>query len=725
MQTCTYAQLGTDTTLYISRIVVENEQTTKKVEIKSPTNHIWIYDRSGSMTHLLPDLIEDLIKHVDTLQPEDTITLGWFSSEGKHNFMLKGARVGSEKENIRKVIRANGSPIALTCFSEILQETADQVINDVITTYGNRVALMFFTDGYPVVSNYHREIGSIEDACRRLRAQISSAIFVGYSEYYNRQVLGKMAEDAGGVLIHSSELSDFTDEMSMFISGSTLSQPRTVVNVDDDIVGHSVCIYEFDNMGVSVIQPRIDISTEKLNLLLKKTDNPVSEYWGIYKGGHPKGIKVALDTLTAGIYAGAVACLNANKADLALQLMSRIGDIKFIENINNAWSNEEFGNTASGMTRCINDITARFEEGQNKRYAPRANAFCVLDALDYLMDDEGAVFLPRNPLFKYNRIGAKTKTREGYPEFETELSPECPFSITWNRTQLNLSILCQINGWVDLGPDAESFGFSRRYPTHIFRNYTIVKNGRLNVSVLPMKISEETFQILQSGKMIDRKETYEIGKVYAVNFKKAPIVNRNLADKEVFASTFVDAIWQELEQMAFQKVANALLARFYPKDIRISDDMTKEQKDFLEFKGIIRGTFSPPVDQVPPTDFYTAKEFDVKIKSYSSLPSMDSVAVKISEAKPLTPSEDMMRKAYDYCGVWWDTKEKPSLKELEGLVAKARRNLRIVRDGLQRDKFIILSGKRWFSDLSEREGAVVKAHGTEFTFSIRDIEVEY
>jgi hypothetical protein len=135
---------------------------------KPKTNHIWIYDRSGSMYSLLDRLIEDLIIRVKKIPAGDTITFGWFSSEGQYNFIIKGFKVTDDSDYtiLEKILRANNTTIGMTCFSEILDNTS-QVISD-LSIFSDQFALCFFTDGYPVVSNYTKEVNNIYNAIAKI-----------------------------------------------------------------------------------------------------------------------------------------------------------------------------------------------------------------------------------------------------------------------------------------------------------------------------------------------------------------------------------------------------------------------------------------------------------------------------------------------------------------------------------------------------------------------------
>ena len=75
--------------------LVQHTQTNSKqaVSVPTPTNHIWMYDRSGSMYGELNGVVKDLKALARTLRHGDTVTLGWFSGYKENNFMVKGFKI--------------------------------------------------------------------------------------------------------------------------------------------------------------------------------------------------------------------------------------------------------------------------------------------------------------------------------------------------------------------------------------------------------------------------------------------------------------------------------------------------------------------------------------------------------------------------------------------------------------------------------------------------------
>jgi len=69
---------------------------------------------------------------------------------------------------------------------------------------------MFLTDGYPVTSkNSSEEEKDTMIALEIIKDLVASSAFIGYGNYYNRDLMAKMAEITSGTLIHADQFSDY------------------------------------------------------------------------------------------------------------------------------------------------------------------------------------------------------------------------------------------------------------------------------------------------------------------------------------------------------------------------------------------------------------------------------------------------------------------------------------------------------------------------------------
>ena len=141
--------------LYFVKQSVKND---KVIETRNAVNHIWIYDRSGSMYGALKNLTNQLIELSKKIPKGDTLTIGWFSSEGQRNFMLKGFKISDDADYalLEKTIRNNSTTVGMTCFSEIIGDTK-QVIDD-LSVFSDTFSFHFFLRievvGYFIFKNF-------------------------------------------------------------------------------------------------------------------------------------------------------------------------------------------------------------------------------------------------------------------------------------------------------------------------------------------------------------------------------------------------------------------------------------------------------------------------------------------------------------------------------------------------------------------------------------------
>jgi len=711
--------------LYIVNYSVTTDARPAK---KEPTNHIWIYDRSGSMYSLLPNLIEDLIKRAKEIPIGDTLTLGWFSSEGQRNFIIKGFRITDKKDHalLESALRQNNYTLGMTCFSEILTDT-DQVITD-ISFLSKQFALAFFTDGYPVVSDYQKEIAVIHSAINKISSRLTSALLIGYGNYYNKVLMSEMAAKVGGSLTHAANLSNFSVALNAFVgnSESTKKYPIKIEETVNDntlvfnLNGDNVNLYTAENNEVAV-----SCGEKKINLYVLTDQKPKA-----------KLISKLDESFTKACYAAAYLLTQKTKSDVAIDVLGFIGDKRCIDSVTNAFTNAEYGRAEKSILEAASDRRNRFLDGKVTNYVPPVDAFCLLDLIDLLSEDKDAYFYPRHKDFNYNRIGKPAKPVGGYPEFVADPNTHSSFSdVVWNETKVNLSLRAILRGHIDLKSEGNKYGLMEKYPTYQFRNYTFVKDGVLNVEKLPVSFSESVFSVLIQKGVIELENPidrllWEKDKVYTLKLDAIPIVNRKIAQKNTSAMELCKKILEEHECKAIIKGLKWYKATYYPeKEVTSETAKTfiEKQQAFLEGKGINTktGAFEPEVTSEEPTDFYMAKEFTIKVKGLSSLPKVEDVITKLGAGKKLTVSDLLVTAGINLVsakgkvfnvvmGDWLDTK----IKEYQD-------KLKIVRKSIQETKFSVLLGKCWFKEFASREENKLTLGAYEFTIGLSEKKVGY
>jgi hypothetical protein len=684
-------------------------------------NHILMYDRSGSMYGALPQLVKDLKERLQTVPVGDTISLGWFSGRNEWNFVLKGFKITGPKDykTLADILDKNDSTIGMTCFSEILTE-CKQVVTD-LKPLGNVFALTFLTDGYPTVSPEDKELKDIRNAIKAMGGEVTSSLVVGYGNYYNKELLTDMAERFGGQIIHSSDLSTFPPFLSKFMEGARDRRRRILVSLETlpskdgavfSLTDGQVAVYPAE-AGEIAFTPSKKGGDAIYTITDKKPKNGTEadssdEIW----------IKAS--------YAAALVLTQRTKMDQALEILSALGDVALVTAISNAFTNAEYGAAEQAITDAIGSKPKRFIAGKKVGCLPKRDAFCLLDAMRLLMADPDAQFEPYSDDFKYNRIGVPSKTKAGYPHFDPDKTTRVPLvDLTWNQTQLNLSVRCRIPGTVKLPKGWTDLGFkSNVYDTYVWRNYAVVKDGFLNTPVLPVSMSKSTYEKFLAEGVIDQEHNRHYqGRVYLLHLDRIPVINRAMADGLTSAKELCQKVAKELALQAEIKVLNALRDEIEPRAERsLGMSLTAEQEQFLKENGVTRNGFNPPTEKQDPTDFYTAKEFEIKAEGFSSLPKVEDVRKKLAAKKTLTASAQVMGKVLTK----WD-KSLPTFKKVEQLrqldyqIGQVKERLAEVRSQIQETKFAVVLGKQWFDEFTSRDNNTLEVDGVTFTLSTREV----
>jgi hypothetical protein len=699
-----------------------------------PTNHIKLYDRSGSMHYSLRQLGEDIIERYSVLPVGDTVSIGWFASPGDYRFILKGFRITGDPKDFEafaKTVRANIDSRGTTCFSEILAETKN-VIAD-LTAFSNRFSLCFFTDGHPVVPNYTREIADIRKAVEAMKSELTSVLIVGYGNYYNRQLLGEMAEWFGGTLIHAHDLPQFNLQMADFLNGVVDLEPRIEVALENADLLHGL-VFSVQDRNVVVLEPqqgRVVFTPYKAKenfLYTLSTTRPVDGHEvemsdnEVTSGGRAEAIVKA-------VYAAALLMSQRCKVNTALDLLNKTGDVAAIDALNSAYTNDEYGRAEAVLAASISGPSKRFAKGRKANYLPNPDAFCMLDLVDLLKNDPASRIWPRHKAFDYNVIGAQHEEVEGTLKF-THLSDnlEVPLEgLVWNQTKLNLSMRVQIPGIVALPEDCAKHGLGGNYPTFVWRAYTLIKDGFLNMDKLPVTISEEVFTKLQQEGVIENTVEWVAinDEPVILNLAAIPVMNRAIGDgKDKSAVELCRKAYREIQLEAIQKVISDRLSDLNDCVPKPKGVLSPETEEYLESKGITKNGFSPKVGSAVKTgDFYMAKEFEIKVKGFSSHPKVSEVMTKTAAKKALTPREELINEGIKIVAALSDTNPVIEKIKLEAKLAEVKTELFSLRRGMRETMFSIILGNHWFDELTSREESKLDVDGNSFTISLREVQV--
>jgi hypothetical protein len=709
------------------------------------TNHIWEADRSGSMYGVIRQLCEDLITRYDEIPEGDTISFGWFSGRGEHRFVIKGYKVvhtPKDRETFAKLMRSCASTVGLTCFSEILFET-QQVIED-LAAISPAFSLMFLTDGYPCPETEQEHRG-IWNAIEALKGKVMASLFVGYGNYYNKQLMASMAAQIGGSLVHAHDLQGFKLEMANFEEGIKDLDPRIEVTLNHipmaDIVfsvqNRSVVAYK-PNQGKVLFSP----SKAKLNAIYMLDINPPKDGKEIKLTDSALTSGAAMEPMIKAVYGAALMLSQKCNVPAALDTLGVLGDVALIDSINSAFTNDEYGRAESLISDAMVGPKSRLKKGRKLGYLPDPNAFCLMDMLDILNSDEETYIWPRHKAFNYNYIGTKNEVLDGTAKFNADPTVKCSIAdLVWNESKLNLSFRVNIPGTITLPATPEELkkmGLQAEFPTYIWRTYTVVKDGFINLACLPVSVSENVFNQLQAHGLFEGQTWTDGTEPNILDLNVVPVMNRAIAGRNTSAKdlcllTSREALLSGKLSAYRARVKEITPPVSYPKRAILSE----ETMIYLEGLGIKKdGAFNPQVGRdILTGDFYEAKEFEIFIKGAKSSPKVADVQAKVAAhaayvpggkekaPKPITPREQPIADALKEIAGLFDPSIEIELVNLKKQMDIYQKELKLIRRTIRETMFAMILGKYWFSEFNSREDCTLDLDGQTFVISLKTVTV--
>lgn len=418
------------------------------------------------------------------------------------------------------------------------------------------------------------------------------------------------------------------------------------------------------------------------------------------------------------------------KDGIAIDALLATGDKRIISALYNAFTYDEYGKAEAMIKEAIFDKSKRFVDGKDKKFLPDENAFCLVDLIDILSQDSGNVWYPSYPGWEYERISVKTEQKSDTPKFVSNMYQAASFSdIVWNKEKLNLSVKVTFTGHVALDEESAKLGLVENYPCVIFRNFSFVKDGNINVRKIYVSLTDDTMkQISDKVKM----EKVDDG-TWLLYLDSIPVMNRKLSKQKISIKEFCKYTFDEMELENKFSMYNFLLKNYKKESEETKDDGSKKlddkQSEYLKKFHISNGVFSPPTFAHELVDFYTAKVFGIKVSGFSSKPSMPEVVKKVETGKKPTPREETAASVYTesietFQSFTNDDDNELKIKFLEKEIESVKKSLKKLRSDLQRKKFTLLLSKGWFEEFDERkESYEYDMDGKNFIIEIKEVTV--
>lgn len=725
------------------------------VEVASPTNHIVVIDCSGSMSGELPEIRTQLKRKLPKLLGEqDTLSIVWFSGKGQFGTLIENEPVATltDLKDVEKAVDRWLRPTGLTGFKEPLVEVG-KLVERIGKARPNSVfSLFFMSDGQDNQWPKADILGAVEKAA----GSFSASTFVEYGYYADRPLLTKMAEKAGGSLIHAKDFDAYQPAFEAAMSRKIMGGKRVEVEIGGDPIGGFVFAMtdgDLVTFGVEGGKVRVPEGLEKL--------------WYLSPSGVGEVINDPLDfrtvskhsDVTDACYAAMSLYATRMKSDVILPLLGVTGDVAFVEEYSGLFGKQAYSSFMETAKAAAFEPAKRLTKGYDPNRVPREDAYTVLDFLRVLSEDSGNRLLLEHEAFRYNRIGRgrvdasvvltdeesaevarltaeMTGTKDAKkvaefalkisaitdkPEalrFETTPAPEgySVTNLTYNEDRPNISVLVKKAGTVDLSGRTPPSGIPTKFESFVYRNYAIVKDGLVNVKALPCRLTEGARNAIREAQgdgraAPDAFEFYDDGTVIA-NLDKMPVLNRRMV-KEVSATTLFEKSYELTRLQAEAKVYNAIKKERFPGrksegfSALYGDDGAAWLKDqgFTDYSG-----FSPKSVQAEATDFYMGKELKVSLKGLSSLPTLKVARENIAKNKVNAPTA-LMRKAIEAVDAFLgsDTYKSASNPDqlfeswLDGEAKAVTDRAKTLQREIAETTLVVVVGQVWFSEFPSVE----------------------
>lgn len=676
--------------LYLVQQLVSSKTEVVAKPVEVPTNHTLVIDCSGSMYNELPKIREQLKKKLPKILGEkDVISIIWFSGRGQCGILLEAEPVATlvDLSAVNAAIDRWLKPIGLTGFKDPIELAAQLVERVSKARPGAANSLIFLSDGCDNQSSRPEILKAVETAAKGFQA----ATFVEYGYYADRPLLTSMAEKAGGALIFSEDFDRYQPLFEAALGKKLTGAKKIDIKIPGDpIGGFAFGVVDGDLLTYSVENGTAQVPEDAKEIFYLSPSSIGAS------GGALTDIAKA-NTSVAALAAGyAATSLYATRMqpNVVFALLKALGDVQYVEQFSSCFGKQKYSEFQEASKQAAFDTKLRFLKGYDPDKVPREDSYTVLQLLQLLSEDTSNRILMDHPKFKYSKIGRgridsnSVLTQEEQDEIEkltnemvktrdakkvAELSikiatitsskrPPLKFvgaeakggypvdALVYNEERPNISLRVRKEGTVNISDriPAELKGkIPEEFPSFIYRNYAIIKDGLVNVEVLPVNVGLGTLskidKLIKEGLAPQELLTTDDG-VLLLNLKSLPSINRQMV-KAASAKALFTLEWELTKSKAEQKVLkdykDKLLGKRDSEGYKTTygEEATKwlNEQGLTDFSG-----FGPKGVLAESTDFYMGKEMAVSIKSFSSLPSVKDVKEKMAKKAKLTPSASIM-----------------------------------------------------------------------------------
>lgn len=727
-----------------------------------PTNFIFVIDVSGSMSGDLGFIRKQLKNKLPNLIKDgDTVTIIWFSGNRDAGILKEEVEVKSLKSlnDLNDAIDKFLKPVGLTAFHKPLVLAHEAIQRIKKNRPSGLFSLIFLTDG----GNNDCQWSDVMKSLKKLEDDLAASTFVEYGYYADSRAIGQMAELIGGEKVEAEKFDDYDIVFENKIQKTYTSSKKVFVDIPakNRKFDFAFTISDSNEIILYSIQNNQVLLPENTPAIMYFTDAETTTVIRNYNSTSDQ-------TLNKLMYGSVYVLSEKLQNDYVDDVFKSLGDQHLYKIFTNAYGKQKLLNFKSLVKECVTDPTKQFLNGRSTNLVVDENAYCVMNLIEDLSNDTDALVYPMHEDFNYNRIGAKkvakaneelsesvktkiagAKTKEelqaivdnmdetqvGSLKFEYE-DKEKGYGIdglVWASDRANLSIRIRYEGYVNL--PTNKFGLTK-FNTFIYRTYTIIKDGILNLSKLPVSISEATFNKLNSKGLVFG--IYRAGATYTIDFSTLPVINKKMV-KSISAKKLAMLEYELFETKALEKVYGYYEKQLFPKTSKgYIEQYGAEAEAWLKTLGLTEfNGFNPSMTTEKSTDFYMAVELNTKIALHSTLPTVDAVIKSIQAKKALKPAEELMKVAIDDYDTQINSSLYTSLKDqalkdqvlktwLKNVKATTNHKRKQLLQEIAQIKFSLILSKKWFEEFStfEEHTLNLKVGKKDLTFDFEMVETQ-
>lgn len=628
-------------TLYLVQEYVGGIGTYAPVTKPKAVNHLFIFDVSGSMWGQIEKVKEHVKNKLPSLvNPGDTISAIWFSGRGDFGALLEQAPI----DTVADIARVNEAfekwlrPRGATGFKEPLLLAAKLAgqAKDM-----NPWSVIFMSDGQDNAWPRADLFKAIEETGKA----VASVTIVEYGFYADRAFLAQMAAKVGGSHVFAEDFRNFAPVFDAAMGKKVSSEAKVKLRLSGDVV--QGIAWRVDTTGKEITSYAVDGDAVEVpadtSSIFYLTPKPITE-----EASHDHGSwKEGRDEALPGLYAAFSLFGALGKPDLLLALLKASGDVRLIRQFTNCFGKQKYSEfQAEAEASAFNQIH-RLMDGFNPDAVPSEDAFTVIELLRLLAEDDGNRVLLDSKNFKYKRIGREIKANDDALKFVADWNPTgySVRNLVFNEERPNVSIGVVKTGTVDLAlePGVITAGVPIKFPTQVHRNYAIIKDGLVNVDLLPVRMTKATFNAVSARIPNALQDPYTVmhNKTTlfkaTINLRSLPVINRKMV-RELSAEDFFTSAYETMRAKAAQKVFGHYYDEFNTKagGVRTSEGMEAKYGTagaaWLRERGLTDHGFAPRGTSVDATDFYMGKELSVSLSGLSSLPTVDKAKLQLAKA---------------------------------------------------------------------------------------------